>query len=376
METLHKKTRPSIFCKKRSKDKISIIRILIMTMILANLFSCCSMSKKTPSDHFDGARYHNKEKDSHHSLTDMIKWMWEMKTVDWPEWIEDPPQPKPEASVADGKIRATFINHATVLIQADGLNILTDPIWSKRAGPFSWLGTKRVRKPGVDMEDLPPIDIVLLSHDHYDHCDLPTLTSLFRKRKFLMISGMGMRKLLGEKGIDNVVELDWWQSFAIPNSEMKITFVPAMHDSGRSLFYGRTRLWGGFVIQANKGNIYFAGDTGYGEFFDELHKRFPRFALTILPVGNYEKRWIMKNQHMNPGDAVKAHLMLKSKQSMGMHYATFNEHPEQTIVAHEKDLKKALAEYGLPESAFWLLKFGEGKDLRTGGAFPLRGSLR
>lgn len=363
METLHKKTSPGIIRKEQSMSKTSIIRILIMTMLLASVFSCCSVSTKTPSDHFDGTRYHNIEKDSHHSFADMIKWMWEMKTVDWPKWIDDPVQPRPESSVPEGTLRVTFINHATVLIQADGLNILTDPIWSKRAGPFSWLGTKRVRKPGVDMEELPPIDIVLLSHDHYDHCDLPTLKSLYQKNKFFVLAGLGMKKLLGDGGIERVVELDWWQSSAVPNSKMKISFVPAMHDSGRSLFYGRTRLWGGFVIQAKKGNVYFAGDTGYGEFFDELHTRFPRFALTILPVGNYEKRWIMKNQHMNPEDAVKAHLALKSQQSMGMHYATFNEHPEQTIDAHEKDLKKALREYGLPGRAFWILRFGESRGV-------------
>ncbi len=363
METLLKKTRPGLIRKTQRMGNASIILIFIMTMLLANSFSCCSASKRPLSDHFDGTRYHNIEKNSNHSFMDMIKWMWEMRTVDWPEWIEDPAQPKPEASVPEGKLRVTFVNHATVLIQADGLNILTDPIWSRRAGPFSWLGTKRVRKPGVDMEELPPIDIVLLSHDHYDHCDLPTLAALYKKKRFLVLAGLGMKKMLGKKGIYNVVELDWWQDFTVTDSEMQFSFVPAMHDSGRSLFRGRTRLWGGFVIRVKGGAVYFAGDTGYGEFIDELHKRYPRFALTILPVGNYEKRWFMKNQHMNPEDAVKAHLALASKQSMGMHYATFNEHPEQAIDAHEKELKKALSEHGLPGSAFWVLKFGEGREV-------------
>jgi L-ascorbate metabolism protein UlaG (beta-lactamase superfamily) len=339
------------------------ISLLPLFLFITGFLSCCSPQDRAASDHFNGKTYYNREGDSH-TFTGMVKWLWEMDTVKWPEWIDDPVQPKPEPHAPEGHIRATYINHSTILIQTDKLNILTDPIWSMRAGPYSWLGSKRIRKPGVDMNDLPEIDIVLISHDHYDHLDIPTLKKLYARKKFIAVTGQGNGKLLKDEGIDNVIELDWWQEHPV-TGDMKVTFVPSLHNSGRGMFDSNCTLWGGFVIQAGKSNIYFAGDTGYGKFLDDIHKRFPQFALAILPVGNYEKRWFMKNQHMNPDDAVKAHILLRSGQSIGMHYATFNEHPEQAVDAHEKDLAKALGDHGLQPKDFRILKFGEGITVKV-----------
>jgi L-ascorbate metabolism protein UlaG (beta-lactamase superfamily) len=342
---------------------ILLIAFIILLIGLATMFilNYGPLYKGPSSDHFDGRRFFNKEPD--HSFFDMVKWMWEMKTVKWPEWINDPPQPDTVAWVKKGELKVTYINHATLLIQMSGVNILTDPIWSKWAGPFSWLGAKRVRAPGIKMNSLPKIDVIIISHDHYDHLDLPTLKQLAKRDQPVILVGLGVISLLGSMNFSTIQEMDWWQEYAIKSAGLKFTFVPAFHNSGRGLFGGNRTLWGGFVIEGEEGRVYFAGDTAYGPFLDKIKKRFADFRLTIFPIGNYEKRWFMKNQHMNPDDAVKAHRLLNSKQSVGMHYSTFLEHPEQTIDAHEKDLAIALRNYDEKESGFWILKFGEGREV-------------
>jgi len=311
------------------------------------------------SDHFNGQQFYYKE--YLHSFRDMLKWALEMKVVKWPKWINDPPQPKPEADVQEGEIKVTYINHATLLIQLDGINILTDPIWAKRSGPWGKIGPKRVRAPGVRIEDLPRIDAILITHDHYDHLDYKTLHTLSQKHQPQVFVGLGVKTLLKAKRFRHVVEMDWWQTYWVPSSPIQITFVPARHYSGRTMVGNNRTLWGGFVIQGTGGNIYYAGDTGYDELFYKIKEKFGKFRLTLLPIGSYEKRWYMKTQHMNPQDAVKVHSLLESKQSIAYHYATFAEHPEQTIDAHEKDLAAALRKSGIADSEFWVLAFGEGR---------------
>ncbi|MCP4755183.1 MAG: hypothetical protein GY866_30310 [Proteobacteria bacterium] len=344
------------------KNRVAAIGMVLLAVILVvGAVGCSAAYEGPPSDHFDGSHFFNKEPD--HTFTDELKWLWEMETVEWPEWIDDPPQSKPVESVKDGKLRITFVNHATVLIQMDGLNILTDPIWSERAGPLSWLGTKRIRAPGVKMEDLPKIDVVLISHDHYDHLDLPTLKRLDERFRPVILVGLGVKRLLASESLSNIYELDWWRSRTLHSTNVKITLVPARHNSGRAPFQHNKTLWGGFVVEGSAGKVYFAGDTAYDSFLELIKKRFNGFRLTVFPVGSYEKRWFMKDQHMNPDDAVKAHVSLNSKQSVGMHFGTFVEHPEQTVDAHEKDLSDALKKYRVPKTQFRILKFGEGKDV-------------
>ena len=265
----------------------------------------CAVSSGPVSSHFDGGRFFNPE-GGNHSFGDGVKWLWEMETVDWPEWIDDPPRPPPVARVAAEALRVTYVNHSTVLLQIDGFNILTDPIWSKRAGPTSWLGVKRVRAPGVKLDRLPPIDIVLISHDHYDHLDLPTIKALARRDRPRFFTGLGVGRCLCSVGVPaaDIVELDWWQEYVPPGAPIRIVYVPARHSSGRAPFSEDRTLWGGFVIDAPAGQVYFAGDTGFGRFVYEIAARFPRVRLAILPIGSYEKRWFMKAQHMNPDDEV------------------------------------------------------------------------
>lgn len=343
-------------------------RAPVLPAFLALLAGCTPLHRGPVTDHYDGRRFHGAEPD--HSFCDMVRWIWEMKPVPWPAWIDDPPRPAPPARVGAGRLRATHVNHATILLQLDGLNVVTDPIWSSHAGPVSWAGPRRVRRPGIRLEDLPPVDVVLVSHDHYDHLDRSTLRALERRDHPLVIAGLGVGARLRSLGMGRVVELDWWESQAIPGG-LTVTFVPARHRSGRGLLDGGRTLWGGFVIESPAGRIYFAGDTGLGDFVDRIAARYPEFRLAILPIGSYERRWFMRGQHMNPDDAVRVHLALHARRSMGMHYATFEEHPEQAIDAHEADLAAALRAHAVPADDFRILGFGEGfevpGDLRSGG---------
>jgi L-ascorbate metabolism protein UlaG (beta-lactamase superfamily) len=283
-----------------------------------------------------------------------------METVEWSDWINDPQQPPPPSKVKKGELRITYINHSTVLIQIDEINILTDPVFSERAGPFPWTGTKRVRAPGVRMDDLPNIDIILISHDHYDHLDMPTIDALSKRYRPTILAGLGVKRHMKSVQQEHVVELDWWQEY-VHSKDMKIIFTPSRHTSGRGLFDTDRTLWGGFVIESPSGNVLFMGDTAYGGFIEEIGNRYSHFRTAILPIGSYEKRWFMKSQHMNPDDAVRMHKILGAQKSIGIHFGTFREHPEQEIDAHETDLKNSLEKHNIHESDFWILEFGEGR---------------
>lgn len=340
-------------------------RWIAMPALWCLLWGGCAMHNGPTTGHFDGSRFFNPE-GSDHTFGDELKWFRQMETIEWPKWLNDAQQPPPVERVGPGDLRVTFINHATVLIQMDGLNIITDPIWSERAGPVSWLGTTRVRLPGVKLEQLPRIDYVLVSHDHYDHLDLPTVRLIAQRDHPTFLAGLGVGRYLRSADLPdrNIVELDWWQTHQPSDTAVRFAFVPARHQSGRISPFSRNRtLWGGFVIDSPGGQVYFSGDTGSGPFIGKIAKRYRRIRLAILPVGNYEKRWFMKAQHMNPDDAVRAHLALDAGQSMGIHYATFAEHPEQAIDAHETDLAAALSEHAVSSDAFWILNFGEGRNV-------------
>lgn len=338
-------------------------KIILMALSVLFLFFSFSEDQKKGllTDHFDGKRYFNDMPD--HSFSDMVKWLWEMERVQWPEWINDKPQKRPLKYVEGENLKITYVNQSTLLIQTDGINLLSDPMWSFRSSPVSWAGPKRIRAPGIKIDDLPEIDVVLISHDHYDHLDIDSLIAISKKSNPVILTGLGIKNLLQKEGFKNVTELDWWQEQKIKSGKAKITFVPAQHSSGRTLFGKNRTLWGGFVIEGKAGKIYFSGDTGYGNFLLKIKEKFISFRLAIFPIGSYEKRWFMKREHMDPEDAVKAHILLKSKQSVGMHYATFIEHPEQSIDAHEKDLKFALKKFSVSETDFRILKFGEGFEV-------------
>jgi len=313
-----------------------------------------------PSDHFDGKHFYNEE--SGQNFSDHVKWFWEMETVNWPDWIEDSPQPQPLAKVGKGELRATFINQSTVLIQMDEINVLTDPFWSEKAGPISWLGMQRIRAPGVRIEDLPNIDLIIISHDHYDHLDLPTLELLITKHNPIILVGLGVQARLDALKQARIIELDWWNEYRY-SDDLLITFVPSRHNSGRGLFDSDRTLWGGYVLEGPHGRVLFFGDTALGGYLEEIKKSFEDFRLAILPVGSYEPYWFMGSAHMNPEAAVRVHKMLNVNTTMGIHFATIAEHPQQLITAHEEDLAAALRKHNVAVSEFLLLDFGESRAL-------------
>ena len=297
--------------------------------LLAILISACGRSiapayHGATSDHFDGKHFYNYERTPERQLEDAIRRQepgrnrghWEK----WQETTTDTPPPR----VLGSDLRVTFVNHATVLVQTDSLNILIDPVWSDRVSPLAWYGPKRHRPPGVRFEDLPPIDLVLISHNHYDHMDLPTLRRLARSFHPRIVVGLGNAAFLNENGIAGSEDIDWWQTVSIA-PRVRLTVVPARHWSARSMNDVDRTLWLGFVLETPSGRIYFAGDTGFGQFFTLIHDRFPSFRLAFLPIAPARPRSDMASRHMSAGDAVRAAELLNVETSIAIHFGTFQQ---------------------------------------------------
>ena len=283
------------------------------------LLTACNADKYPRTDHCDGTRFFDTPP-LNVSIWKVLKWQFTRHKNPWPDSVEVVPT-RPDSSVTTG-IRATWIGHATVLVQAPGLNLLTDPVWSRRIGPASWLGPARFARPGVEFENLPRIDAVLVSHDHYDHLDMPTLRRLAKQKSKLAIAPLGTAELLKDAGFETVVALDWWQSTLLPSGDT-VTLVPAHHHGARWPWDKNKRLWGGYVVATRSGRIYFAGDTGDGPQFDEIGERFGPFELALLPIGAYLPRWFMAPQHIGPAEAVSAARRLRAKTSMAIHWGTY-----------------------------------------------------
>lgn len=337
--------------------------ILAMT-ILVLLTGCSSvkernLSSSKPEDrmfnspNFRDGTFHNSVA-SAKSLWSFLKMRVSTSYADWPLWLETKVYPLTEVRHNDASVRLTHINHSTVLIQTQGLNILTDPIYSERCSPVSWAGPKRVRAPGINFDSLPKIDIVLISHDHYDHLDLATIDQLQKRDSPVFLVGLGVRSHFQNK--DKVIEMDWWDKQTILGADFH--FVPVQHFSGRGLFDRNTTLWGGFVIQTMSKKIYFGGDTGYANHFLQTREKLGPMDIALLPVGAYEPREFMAYAHINPAEAVQAHLDLQAKVSMGIHYGTFQLTAEQ-IKSPIAELQLALKEKGINQESFITPEFGE-----------------
>jgi L-ascorbate metabolism protein UlaG (beta-lactamase superfamily) len=271
--------------------------------------------------HFDGKRYYNPDAPQAPGLLKALRWKLTTRPERSPRFIADVQPSIPPRRVEGSALRTTLVNHSTVLLQQSGFNILTDPIWSDRTSPVSWAGPRRRRKPGVSWEDLPSINAVLLSHNHYDHLDLPTLRRLAARAESTFIVPSGVARLLRSQQIGPVHELDWGQSISVPGCT--IHSVPALHFSGRSLLDRNRTLWCGYMIESPERLIYFAGDTAFGPHFAQIREKFGRPRLALLPIGAYEPRWFMSPVHMGPEDAVRAHHILGAETSIAIHHGTF-----------------------------------------------------
>ncbi len=276
------------------------------------------------SDHCDGERFFNPGINTDKSLTDFLKWRFKETRPVWPTWVENKFKPQLPEQINKNEVYVTFINHVTYLFQTNSHNILFDPVFSERTSPVQFAGVRRVRRPGIEIHDLPKIDIVLVSHNHYDHMDLASLLYLQKKHQPLFIMPLGNAVYLKafSKNL-NVIELDWWQEHILEG--VKLTLTPALHWSARGFRDRRKALWGGFIVEnQNSNKIYFAGDTGFSKkIFSEIKNKAGELEMAFLPIGAYAPRWFMKLVHMNPDEAVMAHQILQPKVSIGMHYGTF-----------------------------------------------------
>ena len=304
------------------------------------------------SDHYDGRRFHNPTGPAVQPFSAVPRMLLEKKTP-WPARIHEPTRLPAPLDGADAVV--TFIGHSTFLIQTAAANILTDPMFSDRAGPFGVMGPRRVRPPAVALERLPPVSVVLLSHNHYDHCDLPTLSVLARRFDPVVITPLGNGPLVKSAGIRRVEELDWWQSTTI--SGIPVTSTPAHHFSARGPFDRNRALWSGFVLKAGRASLYFAGDTAYAPFFTDIRQRLGPPDLALIPIGAYEPRWFMRSVHMTPAEAVQAHLDCRSAESIGMHFGTFQLTTEG-IDEPLRALEDARRVNNVPASQFHTLDFG------------------
>jgi L-ascorbate metabolism protein UlaG (beta-lactamase superfamily) len=356
------------------KDQmIFCTRSIILALAMA-YSTGCGLTSNAPeipiSAHFDGERFNNDPPTTSHLYRDFLKWYTHRDMGQW--HLPCAPLGPPPADRVDD-LRVTVVGHSTVLIQMNGLNILTDPIWSKRAGPNGSVGVKRACAPAIRFDDLPPIDLVLISHNHYDHLDMPTIRKLVAAHHPRFIVGAGVGPLVSGDS-QTVSELDWWERVEIPTNRtvraaakdfqgsLQVYFVPAQHWSNRYLADARQSLWGGFVIEGAAGVVYFAGDTAMGPHFGAIASRFGPPRLAIIPVGAFKPRWFMHTMHIGPDEALAVHTMLNARTSLAIHYGTFplgDDGQEEPITL----LRAAMAAQHIPEERFWALPFGQGRDV-------------
>jgi L-ascorbate metabolism protein UlaG (beta-lactamase superfamily) len=308
------------------------------------------------TDHCDGTRFFNPHARGDKTLADLLRWMLFERAEPWPASLPLSPVAPPPAVVPADAMTITFVNHCTFLLQWAGVRVLTDPIFSQRASPFGWMGPRRVMPPGLALEALPRIDVLLVSHNHYDHLDAASVRWIVERDRPVIVTPLGNARVLAPLGGAVVVERDWWESWE--DGPLRVQIVPAQHWSNRLGVARNTALWGGFWLEAYGKSVYFAADSGYGPHFAEIGRRCGRPDASLLPIGAYEPRWFMREQHMNPVEAVKAHQDLDSPLSVASHFGTFR----LTNEAHDapvRALREALDAQPSMTGQFRVLAQGE-----------------
>ena len=314
------------------------------------------------SDHFDGTHFFDPDGAPPKKLAEVLRWQFGggRERHKWPDWVPSPYSDMPPARVEGSKVRFSFVGHASWLIQTGGLNILVDPVWSERASPFSFAGPKRHNDPGIAFEALPKIDVVLVSHGHYDHLDTATLSRLAAKFSPRVITPLGNDSVM--RAADGAIHADAfdWQDRVDLGNGVAVTLVPTRHWSARGLFDRNKTLWASFVLETPAGKVYIVCDSGYGTgvHFRRVREMHGPLRAAILPIGAYEPRWFMKDQHMNPEDAVKALADCGAEVALAHHHGTF-QLTDEAIDAPGLALAKALDEAMIPRERFAVLKPGQ-----------------
>lgn len=315
--------------------------------------------KGSKSDHFDGVRFFNPWNPQNPSLVKVFHWKMKSKRKPWPKEKQNQLYDLPPQMVEGDLLRVSFVGHSTMLIQTEGLNIITDPIWSKRASPFKRFGPSRYNDPGIAFENLPPIDIILVSHNHYDHLDIMTIKKIWQRDQPRIITPLGNDISIQTKYPSIHVEtLDWNQEIAFDKNRT-IHLMPSQHWSRRNFTNTNKALWGAFVIETPGGNIYFCGDSGYEKnIFLKALERFHSFRFAMLPIGAYEPRSFMKYAHMNPDDAVLAYKDLGQPYTAAIHYETFRL-ADEGYDDPSNLLNEACEKHGVDPQKFRALKLGQ-----------------
>jgi len=314
------------------------------------------------SDHFDGLHFYDPDGSPPKSLGQLLRWQFgpDRQRQAWPVWAPSPYADTPPPRVTGAKVRLSFVGHASWLIQTSGLNILIDPVWSARVSPVGWAGPRRHNHPGIAFEALPRIDIALVSHGHYDHLDLATLSKLAANFAPRVITPLGNDVTMRSANDAIKAEaFDWHQRVELGGG-VAVTLVPARHWSARGLFDRNKTLWASFVMETPAGKIYIVCDSGYGDgkHFRRVAETHGPLRLAILPIGAYEPRWFMKDQHMNPSDAVKALADCGAAQALAHHHGTF-QLTDEAIDAPLIALEAALDEANTPREKFAAPKPGQ-----------------
>lgn len=331
---------------------ISISFRFFIVLLLA-LTACAPRYKGPVTDHFNGKTFFNPGMPERTS-GGLLKWLFNRDKGPWPHQPNAFVGPQPATRVEGDSVVLTFVNHSTFLIQTHGLNMLTDPVWSDYVG-MPVFNIKRKRPPGLRFDELPPIDVVLLSHNHYDHLDMPTIRKLVKAHNPLFVTPLGVSHLPRSANGRTTRELDWNDTVRI-NKQLWLTCTQAQHFSNRGLFDRDETLWCGYLLHTDFGTIYFCGDSGYGSHFRKIadkarHSATGPIKLALLPIGSYRPEWFMAPVHVSPAGAVKAFQDLQPKQAVGIHFGTFQQ-GDDGLYEPALDLRKALQEQKIPENEF------------------------
>ena len=311
------------------------------------------------SDHFDGTRFFDPHGAPPKSTVDLLRWWTSRNRAVWPQWAPSSYSDRPPLRVEGAALRVSFVGHATLLLQSGGINILIDPVWSDRVSPFSFVGPKRVNHPGIDFHALPSIDAVLVSHGHYDHLDVPTLSALATHRPRIIVP-LGNDTVIRAQDPSIPTEGHDWGDRVVLGRDVTVTLVPMRHWSARGLTDRNKALWTAFVIETPAGRIYHVADSGYGDghHFRTARERHGPFRLAVLPIGAYEPRWFMRDQHMNPEESVQAFKDSGAEYALAHHFGTF-QLTDEAMEAPAEALIAARAAAGIPPERFRMLAPGQ-----------------